>query len=76
MIKYQLNFLSFYSNALVLLNKTNRRFDHSTVAIISVMVIFDTSKQFVSNITITLMMATVEWSKRLFVLFNKTSAFE
>ncbi len=37
-------FLSFYSNALVLLNKTNRRFDHSTVAIISVMVIFDTKK--------------------------------
>ncbi len=39
-----LNFLSFYSNALVLLNKTNRRFDHSAVAIISVMVIFDTKK--------------------------------
>ncbi len=40
----KLIFLSFYSNALVLLNKTNRRFDHSTVAIISVMVIFDTKK--------------------------------
>ncbi len=38
------HFFSFYSNALVLLNKTNRRFDHSTVAIISVMVIFDTKK--------------------------------